>query len=130
MSDPKPYFEIEDINEFASKLSEVVCKLTGLNHVIFDVEIVREDNRRVARGDFLKVRSHELVNYVYPKMFKSITITEFGGNWSHPAHVYWLPLHYSYEHFTGGHNGSSICYLMIDNKGNIKEIRNELKERE
>ena len=125
MEDLTPKFEIEDIDKFSKDVADIVKKFSGLNHLELTVEIY--EGRFGA--EFMKIRSNELVDYMYPKMFKSLKVTEFGGNWSHPAHRYWLPLHYSYVHFGLGTNGSKLCYLSIDKYGNILEVSNELEER-
>ena len=69
----------QNLDHLASKLEKTLEKITGLNCIKLKITVDRAD-----RGgkEFLNVESQELVNYAYPKMFKSLKIANFGGQWT------------------------------------------------
>jgi len=120
----------QNLDRLASNLEKILEKVTGLNFIKLEITVDR------ARGgrEFLVVESQELVNYAYPKMFKSLKITNFGGGWTKECSpefvgecdIFYLPMKYRYEHFGIGSNGSNVCIFWIDAEGNITDWRNEL----
>jgi hypothetical protein len=105
--------------------------ITGLNHL--ELTLTFQRDRR--DDEVLIITSNELVNYMYPKMLKSLHLRNFGGGWTKnivgqdEVDAYWLPIHYSYKHFNGGGNGSDVAIFFITPDGKISDVRNELKER-
>jgi len=113
--------------ELEVALAEYLHRLTGLDDVRVSVEVDRTDNK----GEYLSVESNELASYQYPKMFKSLKVGSFGGGWvpdfKRNEDVYWIPLRYRYEHFSGGRNGSEIATFWIAKDGTIVNYKNELE---
>jgi hypothetical protein len=118
-------------------ITDTLKKVTGLNHIELEITVDRRQGAPGCGNEFLIVESQELVNYAYPKMFKSLKIANFGGQWTKECspdfvgehNIYWLPIKYRYEHFDCGTNGSDICVFWIDAEGNITDSRNELEKR-
>jgi hypothetical protein len=111
--------------ELEIALADYLHRLTGLD----DIKVL-VDVDRIKNGERLSVTSNELANYQYPKMFKSLKVGDFGGGWTRlqgREPVYWLPIKYRYEHFSGGTNGSEIAIFWIKQDGTIANYRNELE---
>lgn len=119
----------EKKSKLEKDLADHLKKITGLNFI--ELKIMFYANKR---GDeCLEVVSHELVDYMYPKMFKSLKLINFGGGWGtrdeQGRETYWLPIHYHYEHFGHGTNGSSAATFWITGDGEITEVHSELIDR-
>ena len=107
-------------------LENAVKKMTGLN----DLNLTLEINKGQDGHEYLSMDSNELAHYQYPRMFKSMKICifggGFGGGWNKDGN-FWLSVHYTYDHFSGGSNGSSIGDFFINDDGVILECRSHLK---
>jgi hypothetical protein len=122
----------QNLDHLASKLEKTLEKVTGLNFIKLKITVERRKGAPGCGNEFLNVESQELVNYAYPKMFKSLKLNSFGGQWtidSRQREIYWLPMKYRYEHFDCGTNGSDVCVFWIDAEGKITNSRNELEKR-
>jgi len=112
-----------DLKKVAKNLSEEVSKLVG-KKVALKVGLD-------PRG--LTVDSDELADDLGIRLFKSLKIQHFNHGINDKAELgpdetrYWLTLHYAWEAYGRGTNGTGIAAFWIDDDGEIKHVRSELK---
>jgi hypothetical protein len=116
-----------ELDGIKNQLNHLVRSWTGLKEINLTLEVGR--NRR---GDeTLKIDSNDIAGLMNLRLFKRLSIINFGGNWSEDKGgnpVYWLPLNYSYEHFSGGHNGTEIGVVFISEYGEVYDYQNKLDD--
>jgi hypothetical protein len=60
-------------------------------------------------------------------MCGELIISNFGGAWSlQREDLYWLPIHYSYRHYGGGHNGCEIAVAWVSEYGEVVDFESKL----
>ncbi len=113
----KSEFNVEaatkNLDELVSKLTKTPVKL----------ELTMGDRKGKA---FISVTSNDLAASMRPRMFESLTVTDFGGGVTNDGY-YWLPLHFSYQHFGGGSNGTAIATVFLNLDGSIHIHRTDYK---
>jgi hypothetical protein len=119
--------ENDGIKKLKKKISEILCSITKLNHIDLTIDI----NDSVNGNNILIVESNRLQDYMYPKMFKRLILSNFGGSWTFDEDdedLYYLPIHYRYDHFNKGSNGTSCAEFFITKNLEIKHYVNNLHE--
>jgi len=99
--------------------------LTSLVKVPVDLQISKSPRGRFDKVG-LTVDSNNLATKMTPRMFKTLKISDFGGNITDDGY-YWLPLHYEYQHIDGGSNGTSIADVFLSSDGSIFKTNTKFK---
>lgn len=118
-------FDMTDVQweNLEKEISEILSMVTGLRAIKLNLE-----RKYYRENEIIEIKSNELQDYMYPKMFYKLYFSNFGGGWSEKEEQYWLPIHYRYEHFSGGTNGSDCITIWLDKNGNIINYMNELQK--
>lgn len=108
------------------ELTAALKQITKIDHLEIKIESVeRKGEQRLA------MTSNDLAQVQYPRMFKTLKIENFGGHWVYNETTkqdeYWMPIHYHYQHFTGGNNGSDIATVWLSPCGSIIHMKNQLE---
>ena len=89
----------------------------------FEVEVnVFEQGR--GYGKRISVLTTDITKHMNFNMFAEIRLHNFGGSVSGDGDsLYWLPIDWRYEHKSGGSNGCQAFIVMVNDDGEIVEVR-------
>lgn len=112
-----------DIGKVEKNLSDEVSKIIGKK--------VKLDVKLGPKG--LLVTSPDLSDAIGVRLFKSLHVKSFNYGINDKAELaedearYWVTLHYEWEYYGHGTNGTGIAAFWLTDDGDIKQVRSELK---
>lgn len=114
-----------DLVQASKNVNDYVKSL--INHGSFlnsDPEIKLVSATRRNSEAYIAIKSKDLAIGMVPRVFKTLVIDEFGSSATSETeggtkNLWWLNIHYSYTHFTGGSNGCEIANVYLNTAGDI-----------
>ena len=89
----------------------------------FDVTVSVFDKGR-GFGKAISVETSDIAKHMNFNMFAAVKLHNFGGGvMKHEPEKFWLPIDWRWEHKDGGSNGAHAFTLIINDAGEILEVR-------